>query len=230
MKRSADPERAQNLRRFFKTGAGDYGAGDRFRGLTVGQTRAVARRFRDLDPDDLAQLLDSPWHEDRLLALVIMVERFKRADEADRTVLHRFYLDHLNGVNNWDLVDLSAPTLMGAYLAQRDRRILYRFARSDDLWRRRIAVLAVFHFIRDGDFDDALKIAALLRDDPHDLIHKAVGWMLREIGKRDRATEEKFLKKHCNLMPRTMLRYAIEKFPERLRRQYLNCGRLPDAG
>jgi 3-methyladenine DNA glycosylase AlkD len=223
MRREADPERAKNLRRFFKTGPGDYGEGDRFHGLKVGQVRTIARRFRDLDLDVVAQLLDSPWHEERLLALVILVERFRRADEVTQKALHRFYLDHLDGVNNWDLVDLSAPTLMGAYLANRDRRILYRFAKSKDLWKKRIAVLSTFWFIRESDFDDALELAALLRDDPHDLIHKAVGWMLREIGNRDRAAEEQFLKQHCRYMPRTMLRYAIEKFPERLRRQYLNC-------
>ena len=216
-----DRDRARHSLRFFRTGPGEYGEGDRFLGLTVPQVRAVARECKACPLDVLDRLLQSPWHEARLLALVILVNRHRGGDAALREEIHRLYLRNTDRVNNWDLVDVSAPDLVGAHLRGGDRSLLERLAKSRSLWRRRIAILATFDFIRHDDVDDALRIAAMLLGDEHDLIHKATGWMLREVGKRDRAAEERFLRKYASRMPRTMLRYAIERFPERLRRQYL---------
>ena len=211
---------------FYKTGPGGYGEGDVFIGVSVPNTRAVAKRFKALPLGEVSKLLRSEVHEDRLLALIIMVNRFKRTkDEAGRQALYDLYVDHLDRVNNWDLVDTSAHYIAGAHLLDKPREQLYEWAASPDLWVRRVAVIATFWFIKSGDFDDALRIAELLLGDEHDLIHKAVGWMLREIGNRDRAVEETFLKAHYRQMPRTMLRYAIEKFPEALRQDYL-AGRV----
>jgi len=217
----ANPQRATHALRFFKTGPGEYGEGDRFLGITVPETRKVARRWKDLPLAGVRELLASNYHEIRLLALVILVERFRKTDAAERKQIYDLYLQHRQRVNNWDLVDTSAPAIVGGYLEDRSRRILYQWARKGKLWERRISVLATFHFIRNDDFTDALELARILVNDPEDLMHKAVGWMLREIGNRDRATEESFLKMHYRAMPRTMLRYAIEKFPESLRQRYL---------
>jgi len=170
-------------------------------------------------------LLQSPIHEERLLALLILTDAFRCADESGRAAIYRVYLKNLSRVNNWDLVDASAPRIVGPHLEKRPRKILFRLARSKILWRRRVAVLATFHFIRIGDFTDALRLAELLLLDGHDLMHKAVGWMLREIGKRDETVLKEFLKRHAPRMPRTMLRYAIEKFPERERKRYLQAGK-----
>jgi 3-methyladenine DNA glycosylase AlkD len=222
IRKAASPERARINKWFFRTAPGEYGAGDRFLGVTVPQLRVFARTYRDLPLRDVEQLLQSPWHEERLLALLILVRRHAGADAGDRRAIHRLYLRNSRRINNWDLVDSSAPQIVGAHLAQGDRSILRRLARSTSLWERRMAIVATQHFIRQGDFDDALRIAALLVHDDHDLIHKAVGWMLREIGNRSRAAEERFLRRHAHEMPRTMLRYAIEKFPESKRQQYLN--------
>ncbi|UCH76279.1 MAG: DNA alkylation repair protein [Rhodospirillales bacterium] len=210
------------MQRFFQTGPGEYGEGDLFAGLRVPQVRAFARAYRDISLDDMTAVLQSGYHEARFLALVLLADRFRRGDEAEQAEIYRRYLAHTRFINNWDLVDSSARHIVGAWLAQRDRAPLYRLARSADLWERRIAIIATQAFIRDHDFADTLKIAEMLRDDPHDLIHKAVGWMLREVGNRDRAAEEEFLERHCRQMPRTMLRYAIEKFPPTLRRRYLD--------
>jgi len=217
----ADPERASHSQRFFKTGPGEYGQGDCFLGITVPETRMVARRWKQLPLTSVRELLDSGYHEMRLLALVIMVEQFRKADPREQERIYDFYMQHRERVNNWDLVDTSAPAIVGGYLENRSRKILYQLARSGILWERRIAVLATFYFIRNDDFTDALELARILVDDPEDLIHKALGWMLREIGNRDRNAEEVFLKRHYRAMPRTMLRYAIEKFPETLRQRYL---------
>ena len=218
---AGDPERAEHLQRFFRTGPGEYGEGDRFLGLRVPEVRAIARRHRELPLPDLADVLASPWHEHRQAALFVLADRYRRAGPADRETIADFYLEHLDAVNSWDLVDGSAPHILGAHLLERDRSVLYELAASGHLWRQRVAVLATFAFIRAGQFQDTLRLAELLRDHPHDLIHKAVGWMLREIGKRDRAAEERFLDRHAARMPRTMLRYAIEKFEPERRRSYL---------
>lgn len=219
----ANPADAVFLQRFFRTGPGEYGAGDRFLGIRVPATRRLARQYRLLPRADVDRLLASPWHEARLLALLLLVAQYRRADADGRAAIHRLYLAHTHRVNNWDLVDLSAEHLVGAHLAATGAgtALLERLARSDMLWERRIAMLATFHTIKRGDFEPALRIAGLLLNDPHDLIHKAVGWMLREVGNRDRARAEAFLRPHYRQMPRTMLRYAIERFPEPLRQAYL---------
>jgi 3-methyladenine DNA glycosylase AlkD len=221
IRRVASPARAKINRWFFKTGPGQYGEGDRFLGVTVPALRQLARQYQGLSPNDVIQLLKSPWHEERLLALLILVRQYAYGDDRGRRKIHQLYLRHTRWINNWDLVDVSASQLVGAHLADGDRRLLRRLARSRSLWERRIAMVATYHYIRRSDFADALAVAGLLVDDTHDLIHKAVGWMLREVGKRDRRVEERFLRKHAARMPRTMLRYAVERFPERLRVRYL---------
>ena len=222
LRREADTEKAAHLQRFFKTGPGEYGEGDRFLGIRVPVTRKTARKYASLQEDLVEELLRSPWHEERLLALVILVDHFKKGDEKRKRDIYRLYLDSTKWINSWDLVDITAEHIVGAWLWEKKRTPLYRLARSKSLWERRIGVMATFYFIRRGDFDDTIQIAEMLLDDGEDLIHKAVGWMLREVGNRDRAREEVFLKKHCRDMPRTMLRYAIEKFPEGLRKRYLS--------
>src|SRR5688572_18355403 len=223
LRKVARRERAESNKWFFKTGPGEYGACDRFLGVTVPQLRAIAREYRDMPLKYVVTLLRSPWHEERLLALLIMVAQYARADKPTREALHQLYLRNTKSINNWDLVDSSAAQIVGAHLEPRDRRVLRTLAKSKSMWERRIAMIATYHYIRQRDFKDALTIAGLLRRDEHDLIHKAVGWMLREIGKRDRGAEERFLRKYARTMPRTMLRYAIEKFPQPLRRRYLSA-------
>jgi 3-methyladenine DNA glycosylase AlkD len=218
---SADPDDAVFLQRYFKTGPGQYGEGDRFLGIRVPKLRKLAKSHRDLSLDECETLLRSPYHEARLLALLIRVRKCEREAEDTRAAVYRLYLGNTFYVNNWDLVDVSAPRIVGRHLEHGDRSVLLKLARSSSLWERRIAVLATQHFIRNGDFDDTFRIADLLLEDRHDLIHKAVGWMLREVGSRDQAAEEAFLKHRYRRMPRTMLRYAIEKFPVPLRRRYL---------
>ncbi len=221
LRESADKSDAEFLRRYFKTAPGQYGEGDRFIGVRVPAIRRVARRFRNLPLSGTLVLLKSAIHEERFLALVILTEKFRRGAPDEQSEIYREYLGHTRFINNWDLVDTSADRIVGAYLRDRSRRPLYGLARSELLWERRIAVMTTFHFIKNGEFEETLKIAGMLLADPEDLIHKAAGWMLREVGKRDRAVEESFLRKHYRRMPRTMLRYAIEKFPENLRQQYL---------
>jgi 3-methyladenine DNA glycosylase AlkD len=217
----ADSEVATNLARFFKTGPGQYGEGDRFIGVKVPTARAVAREFKGLSLAEIECLLHSEIHEERLLALVILVGQFEKGDDAIRKLIFNFYLSNTRYVNNWDLVDLSAPQIVGGYLETRSRTPLNRLATSAGLWERRISIVATHWFIRHGDFGDTTRIAEKLLQDKEDLIHKAVGWMLREVGKRDIAVLEEFLGKHCQVMPRTMLRYAIERFPEATRRGYM---------
>lgn len=216
-----DPVKARVLRKFFKTGPGEYGEGDVFVGLRVPETRKLAREYRDLPLAEVRRLLQSSIHEARLLAVLLLVQASRQGDAALRQRIYAFYLRNTARINNWDLVDISAEHIVGAYLCNRSRLPLYELASSELLWDRRIAVMATFHFIKRGDFDETLRIAERLLGDPEDLIHKAVGWMLREIGKRERSVEERFLALHYRIMPRTMLRYAIEKFEEDLRQRYL---------
>lgn len=218
----ADPATAEHSQRFFKTGKGEYGEGDRFHGIRVPVLRKYAREFQGISLAEVQQLLASPFHEERLFALLVLVKKFESGDDAVRESIYKLYLDNLKYVNNWDLVDTTAPHIIGRWLEKRDKGILYRLACSEVLWERRIAILSTFHSIRKNSFDDALAISALLMDDGEDLIHKAVGWMLREIGKRDADAERAFLNEHYMQMPRTMLRYAIERFPEEERKKYLD--------
>lgn len=217
----ADPEIAQHSRRFFKTGNGEYGEGDRFLGIRVPVLRKLMKRYRGISADEAAASLASPYHEERLLSLLILVDRYRRGKQTTQRKIYDLYLANTASINNWDLVDSSAPHIVGAWLEARKRAPLYDLARSSSLWERRIAIIATFHFIRLHDFSDTLAIAGILVGDREDLIHKAVGWMLREVGKRAMEEEERFLKRYCRVMPRTMLRYAIEKFPEEKRKRYL---------
>ncbi|MEN6458207.1 MAG: DNA alkylation repair protein [Thermoguttaceae bacterium] len=226
----ADPEQAAILARFFKTGPGQYGEGDKFIGVKVPVTRKVAKEFTSLPLTEIECLLHSEIHEERLLALVILVGQFEKGDNAIKKQIYDLYLANTSYINNWDLVDLSAPQIVGGYLETRSRKPLERLAKSKSLWERRISILATFHFIREGDFADTIRIAKMLLKDKEDLIHKAVGWMLREVGKRDVVVLEEFLGNHCRVMPRTMLRYAIERFPEGKRRGYMNGGNGEDIG
>jgi 3-methyladenine DNA glycosylase AlkD len=216
-----NPETAKALRWFFKTGPGQYGEGDVFLGIKVPQLRAVARDFADLALSEAEALLHSGFHECRLLALLLLVRTFQCGDPKTQRAVYDLYLRNTARVNNWDLVDASAEHVVGGYLRERSRRPLYRLARSASLWERRMSIVATFEFIRHGDFADTFAVAELLLADREDLIHKAVGWMLREVGKRDLAAEETFLAGHYRRMPRTMLRYAIERFAEERRRSYL---------
>jgi 3-methyladenine DNA glycosylase AlkD len=218
----ANRDAAQILQGFFKTGPGEYGEGDVFIGIKIPPLRALSKECENVSFSVIKSLLRSKVHEERTLALMVLVQRFEKADEELREQIYKFYLSHVKFINNWDLVDGSAPYIVGPFFWKRDRRQLYVFAKSSSLWERRIAILSTFYFIRQNDFADALKISEVLLEDEHDLIHKAVGWMLREIGKRDLSIEETFLRKHCGKMPRTMLRYAIERFPEGSRRRFLS--------
>ncbi len=218
----SNPERAKNLSRFFQTGKGQYGEGDVFLGIPVPEQRRIAKRYLNLPLVDIQELLSSEIHEHRLTALLILVSKYGKADNPGKEEIFNFYLKNTENINNWDLVDLTAPKIVGDYLFNKDTSILFKLAKSNNLWERRIAVLSTFRFIDNNDFEDALRIAKLLLHDKHDLIHKAVGWMLREIGKRDQEIEEQFLSKHHMQMPRTMLRYAIEKFEENKRKFYLS--------
>lgn len=221
IKKRANPEKAKLLSGFFKTGRGEYGEGDIFYGIMVPIQREIVKKYWNLvSLEDVEELLQSKIHEERLIALLILVRRFEKI-ESERRSIFDLYMKNYNKINNWDLVDLSAPRIVGCYLLDKDRKILYDFAKSDNLWKKRIAVLATFWFIKYNQFEDSLKIAEILLNDKHDLIHKAVGWGLREIGKRNLKIEEDFLKKHYKQMPRTMLRYAIEKFEEKKRLGYL---------
>jgi 3-methyladenine DNA glycosylase AlkD len=206
---------------FFKTGKGQYGEGDVFLGIKVPVLRALAKQQRDAGLDDVQRLLDSKYHEERVFALLLLMQFYPRADDAGKQAAFDLYLGNTHRINNWDLVDISASHIVGKHLEDRPRKVLQRMAKSASLWKRRIAIIATFHFIRLNDFTDTLRIATTLLQDEHDLMHKAVGWMLREVGKRDLAAEETFLKTHYRAMPRTMLRYAIERFPEQKRKNYL---------
>lgn len=215
----SNEEKKKVLPRFFKTGKGEYGEGDRFIGVVVPDTRKVAKEFSSVSWDIVEALLESEWHECRLCALLILVEKFQK--EPDDTF--RFYLDHTKGINNWDLVDLSAPYILGRYLSgSADRSALYMLAGSSNMWEQRIAIVSTLMLIREGQFDDTMKLAEMFLNTKHDLMQKAVGWMLREVGKRDERCLREFLDGHCTVMPRTMLRYAIEKFTPDLRTHYMH--------
>jgi 3-methyladenine DNA glycosylase AlkD len=214
---------AAHSQRFFKTGKGEYGEGDIFLGIRVPVLRKCVRQYRALSLDDTLELLKSPFHETRLFALLMLVKKYSSAHSvAEHEVIYQSYLSHTEFINNWDLVDCSAENIVGTYLFARDRKPIYQLAGSRSLWDRRIAIMSTFHFIKRDDFADTLAIAEMLLGDEEDLIHKAVGWMLREVGKRDRNAEEKFLLRNYKEMPRTMLRYAIEKLPENQRLAYLH--------
>jgi len=218
-----DPAKAIILARFFKTGKGEYGEGDRFLGLTVPKIREAVRLYwREISLSDIEQLMQDKFHELRLTGLLVLVKQYNKGDSNTQKLVYDFYLSHLSGINNWDLVDLSAPNIVGEYLLTHPRQMLYELAISHNLWHRRIAILSTFTFIRHNDFKDALKISGILLDDEHDLIHKAVGWMLREIGKRESLSLTTFLDAHALHMPRTMLRYYIEKLSPSVREHYLS--------
>ena len=218
LKNLENPEQAKLLQGFFKTGPGQYGEGDIFLGIKVPVQRKVAKKFKDLELSEIQQLLDSKIHEHRLVGLLILVYKYEKSKNKE---IVDFYLSNTRNINNWDLVDLTAHKILGHYLLDKDRSILYDLAKSNDLWEKRISMIATAAFIRENDFNDTLKISEILLNDKHDLIHKAVGWMLREVGKKDQTIEEKFLKKYYKNMPRTMLRYAIERFEEKKRKAYL---------
>jgi len=212
--------KAKLLSGFFKTGKGEYGEGDVFLGISVPQQRQVAKDYLNLSLVDLQKLLSYKIHEYRLVALLILVGQYNKYENLRKKIVD-FYLKNTKNINNWDLVDLSSHKILGHYFFNKNRKILYKLVRSKNLWERRIAILSTAYFISQNQFKDTLKIAGILLNDEHDLIHKAVGWMLREVGKRDQPTEERFLKKHYQKMPRTMLRYAIERFDEKKRQFYL---------
>ncbi|VVB79991.1 DNA alkylation repair enzyme [uncultured archaeon] len=223
----ADPEKAKLLQGFFKTGKGEYGEGDIFSGITVPESRKIAKRFLDLSFSDLQILLNSKKHEERFIALLILSYNFEIAEKKGNDLfmkqIYGFFMKNteMGNINNWDLVDVITPKIVGKYLLEKDRLVLYELVRSNSLWKKRIAILATFWFIKNNDFKDSLNFAKELLDDEHDLIHKAVGWMLREVGKRDEKVLKEFLKKYYKKMPRTMLRYSIEKFDEKTRQKFL---------
>ena len=222
LRKLAKPEKIPIYKNFFKTGKGEYGEGDEFIGVTVPDSRKVAKANVDISYEDLVHIIKSRIHEDRLCALITLVYKFEKAKtEQEKRRAVDFYIQyHLYG-NNWDLVDTVSDKILGPWLINRDKSLLYEYARSSNLWERRIAIITTFHFIRQGKFEDTIKISEILLNDKDDLIHKAVGWMLREMGKREQQELINFLNKHYKNMPRTMLRYSIERLPEQLRKGYL---------
>jgi 3-methyladenine DNA glycosylase AlkD len=216
-----DPRTALISQRFFKTGPGEYGEGDLFRGIRVPVLRRLSRDYQSIALPEVERLLKSSFHEDRLLALLILIRLYQRGDVAAKGKVFRLYLKNTRFINNWDLVDASAEHIVGAFLWDKGRGRIIQLARSQYLWERRIAIMATFHFIKRGEFDETLRVSQILLSDRQDLIHKAVGWMLREVGKRNEEKEEEFLKANCRQMPRVMLRYAIERFQKEKRQRYL---------
>ena len=223
LKSLANPEQAKILQRFFKTNKGEYGEGDIFLGIKVPVQREVAKRYKDLLLKDIQKLINSKIHEERLIGLFILIHKYNKTSADKKKEIFYFYLNNTKRINNWDLVDLSAPNIVGDYLLNNynKKQLIYNLAKSKNLWEKRISILATFAFIKKERFEDTLAISEILLNDKHDLIHKAVGWMLREIGNRNLQTEEDFLKIHYITMPRTMLRYAIEKFEETKRKSWL---------
>ena len=216
-----DEKQAEILQRFFKTGKGEYGEGDIFLGIKVPVQRDVAKKYFGLSLPKIQELLKSNIHEHRLIGLIILSNKYKESKEEDQANIFNFYLKNTKNINNWDLVDVTAPNIVGHFLSDKKKNILYNLARSNNLWERRIAIVSTFNFIRKQEFEDTLALSEILLDDKHDLMHKAVGWMLREVGKKDEAVLEAFLKQHYKVMPRTMLRYSIERFDEDKRKKYL---------
>lgn len=223
LKHLGSPERATSSARFFKTAKGQYGYGDKFYGVSVPEQRLVAKEFRDLPLTEIEKLLASGFHENRLTALIVLCSQFAKGDDRTRTAIYKFYLSHTTFINNWDLVDTSAHKIVGEYLLERPREPLYTLVKSPSLWERRIAIVATFAYIPRGQFDDTYKISELLLNDTHDLIHKATGWALREMGKKSKATLISFLNKHAHEMPRTMLRYSLEKLTDEEKARYMNA-------
>ncbi len=221
IKESANKEKAKSLQRFFKTGLGEYGEGDIFIGLNNFDQKIIARKFCNLSLKDLESLLKNKIHECRSTALSILIDQYQKGDGIKKEKIFNLYLRNIKYINNWDLVDISSYKIVGNYLLDKPRNLLYQLSESKDVWARRISIISTFEFIRHNEFKDTLKIARILVNDEHDLIHKAVGWMLREIGKRNLIQEEKFLDKYHRLMPRTMLRYAIERFGKDKRVYYM---------
>ncbi len=222
LKKLGSKAKAENSARFFKSGKGQYGEGDIFLGVTVPEQRLIAKQFADAPLDVIEHMLADPVHEMRLTALLILVRKFEKGSDADKKAIVDFYLRHLDGVNNWDLVDGSAPYILGAWLLpKKDRSVLYRLARSGKLWRERVAIVATWGLIRKGDLEDAIRISVILLHHKHDLIHKAVGWMLREVGKKDGNVLRTFLDQHATTMPRTALRYATERMEKHEKAAYL---------
>ena len=217
--KSANPEKAKLLQRFFKTGKGDYGEGDIFLGISVPEQRKIAKKYTELNLTQIQILLNSKIHEHRLVGLLILIEKFEKTN--DKKEIFEFYMSNYDNINNWDLVDLSSHKIAGVYLIDKDKKILYDFAKSNHLWKKRISIVSTYAFIKNNIFKDTLKISEILLNNKHDLIQKAVGWMLREIGKKNQDVEEDFLNKHYKNMPRTMLRYAIERFSEEKRKYYM---------
>lgn len=218
----ANPEKVHIYQNFFKTGKGEYGEGDKFLGITMPNIRTVARKYHEIEFDHLKKLLQSPFHEDRMCAIVMLTLQFEKGNKTKKKKIYTYYLSNIKkSLNNWDFVDVSAPKIVGEYLLDKDRKVLYKLAQSKNLWEKRVSIIATARFIRESDFTDTISFSEILLHDKHDLIHKAVGWMLREVGKEDIKILEKFLKKYYKEMPRTMLRYAIEKFPEKRRKAYL---------
>lgn len=221
LQKYANKEKAENYKKFFKTGKGEYGEGDIFIGLTVPQQRKIASKYLSLSLNKLKNLLKSKIHEHRLTGLIILTEKYKNSEEHEKANIFNFYINSTKHINNWDLVDVTCPTIVGNFLLNKDKKILYELSRSNNLWERRIAIVSTLGFIKKNEFSDALTISEILLEDQHDLIHKAVGWMLREIGKKEEKILLEFIHKHYNKMPRTTLRYAIEKFPEKKRKEIL---------
>ena len=221
LKKRSSREKAKVLTRFFKTGPGEYGEGDVFMGVTVPNIRQSVKPYRDLSATEVTKLVRSKIHEERLAGLLVLVMQYEKGDDKQRQAVYKRYCANLRYVNNWDLVDLSAHKIIGPHLAERSKAPLTKWARSKNLWERRVAIISTYAYIREHQFDETLRISKILLKDEHDLIHKAVGWMLREVGNRNMAVEERFLKPRYKTMPRTMLRYAIEKFPETKRKRYL---------
>lgn len=221
LRAGADSAIADHSARFFKTGRGEYAEGDIFLGIRVPVLRAHVKHFSDATLNEVLKVLHSKYHEERLFALIVLVFQYGKADVGKKHKIFNAYLRNTKFINNWDLVDSSAHKIVGSHLFDKNREVLIELAKSDNLWERRIAIIATFYFIKRGQFADTLNIATFLLDDSEDLIHKAVGWMLREVGKMDRTVEEAYLKKHYSIMPRTMLRYAIERFSQTDRRAYL---------
>jgi 3-methyladenine DNA glycosylase AlkD len=221
LRKSGSKEIAEHSQRFFRTGEGQYGEGDRFLGIRVPVLRKLAKKHRGISIGAASWLLRSPFHEERLLSLLMLIDIFQKINEENKEFIYALYLNSVKFINNWDLVDCSAEHIVGAYLRERDKQSIYSLAHSKSVWERRISMMSTFHFIKNKEFIESLNVSEILLHDKEDLIHKAVGWMLREIGKRDVRTEEGFLKKYYKAMPRTMLRYAIEKFPEERRKKYL---------
>jgi len=216
-----NPKKAKVLQGFFKTGKGKYGEGDFFLGISVPDQRKIAKKYIGLSLPRIQQLLKSKVHEYRLTAILILVLKYQKADQNEKSRIFNFYLKNTKYINNWDLVDVSAPNIVGNFLLNKDKKVLHKFAKSRDLWEKRIAIVSTFTFIKEKEFGNALRISEILLKDKNDLIHKGVGWMLREIGKRDKKILENFLKENYKIMPRTMLRYAIEKFDEKERKRWL---------